>query len=414
MMKRIETVVIGAGQCGLAMSACLLEAGREHIVLERGQVAQAWRERWDSLTLLSPNWFTRLPKYSYSGDDPNGFIGRDEIVQFFADYASLLKAPIECGFDVTRVHPTDGSNRIIVRGADGTSFDADNVVVAIGGYHRPKVPPVSKLLPRTVVQVHSHHYRNPGQLPPGAVLVVGAGASGQQIAEELMRSGRIVYISVGSHNKLPRRYRGHDAIWWMEQLGTFDTTVGSLPSFEEAMRRPSVSLTGVGGGHDLNLRGLEQEGMILLGHIAGTEDSCVRFSTDLEASLADGDTVYARFVESVDRYIEQNGLRCDPSDARRNRGDERMRNEVKALDLAQAGISSIVWATGFSRHFDWIESPSIAAGCDPVHVRGVSTQPGLFVLGLRWLHTRRSNFIDGAGADAAYVRDQILRRAGQN
>ena len=180
------------------------------------------------------------------------------------------------------------------------------------------------------------------------------------------------------------------------------------------MRRPSVSLTGVGGGHDLDLRGLEQEGMILLGHIAGTEDSCVRFCPDLAASLADGDTVYARFVESVDRYIEQNGLRCDPSDARPNRGDERVRNEVKALDLAQVGICSIVWATGFSRHFDWIESPSIAAGCDPVHVRGVSTQPGLFFLGLRWLHTRRSNFIDGAGADAAYVRDQILRRAGQN
>jgi len=413
-MKRIETVVIGAGQCGLAMSACLLDAGREHIVLERGQVAQAWRERWDSLTLLSPNWFTRLPKYRYSGDDPNGFLGRDEIVQFFADYASLLRAPIESGFNVTRVHPRDGSDRMIVHGADGTRFDTDNVVVAIGGYHRPKVPAVSKRLPPTVVQVHSNHYRNPGQLPPGAILVVGAGASGQQIAEELMRSGRIVYLSVGSHNKLPRRYRGHDAIWWMEQLGTFDTTVGSLPSLEEAMRRPSVSLTGVGGGHDLDLRSLEREGMTLLGHIAGTEDSCVRFSADLETSLADGDAVYTRFVESVDRYIEQHGLRCDPSDARPNRGDERARNEVRTLDLTQAGINSIVWATGFSRDFDWIESPSIAVGCDPVHVRGVSTQPGLFFLGLRWLYTRRSNFIDGAGADAAYVRDDILRRGGHN
>jgi len=413
-MKRIETVVIGAGQCGLAMSACLLDAEREHIVLERGQVAQAWRERWDSLTLLSPNWFTRLPKYRYSGDDPNGFLGRDEIVQFFADYASLLRAPIESGFNVTRVHPRDGSDRMIVHGADGTRFDTDNVVVAIGGYHRPKVPAVSKRLPPTVVQVHSNHYRNPGQLPPGAILVVGAGASGQQIAEELMRSGRIVYLSVGSHNKLPRRYRGHDAIWWMEQLGTFDTTVGSLPSLEEAMRRPSVSLTGVGGGHDLDLRNLEREGMTLLGHIAGTEDSCVRFSADLETSLADGDAVYTRFVESVDRYIEQHGLRCNPSDARPNRGDERARNEVRTLDLTQAGINSIVWATGFSRDFDWIESPSIAVGCDPVHVRGVSTQPGLFFLGLRWLYTRRSNFIDGAGADAAYVRDEILRRAGHN
>ena len=210
MMKRIETVVIGAGQCGLAMSACLADAGREHIVLERGQVAQAWRERWDSLTLLSPNWFTRLPDYAYSGDDPNGFMGRDEIVQFFADYASMLEAPVECRFDVARVYPADGSNRIIVQGTDGTTFDADNVVVAIGGYHTAKVPPVSERLPRTVLQVHSSDYRNPAQLPGGAVLVVGAGASGQQIAEELMRSGRTVYLSVGAHNKLPRRYRGHD------------------------------------------------------------------------------------------------------------------------------------------------------------------------------------------------------------
>ena len=252
-MTRIETVVIGAGQCGLAMSACLLEAGREHIVLERGQVAQAWRDRWNSLTLLSPNWFTRLPNYAYSGDDPHGFIGRDDIVSFFADYASMLEAPVECGFDVERIDPADGTNRIIVRGADGTTFDADNVVVAIGGYHKAKVPPVSERLPRTVLQVHSSHYRNPAQLPPGAVLVVGAGASGQQIAEELMRAGRTVYISVGAHNKLPRRYRGHDAIWWMDQLGTFDATVGSLSDVKAAMRKPSVSLTGVGGGHDLSL-----------------------------------------------------------------------------------------------------------------------------------------------------------------
>lgn len=410
-MKRIETVVIGAGQCGLAMSACLLDAGREHIVLERGQVAQAWRDRWDSLTLLSPNWFTRLPRYAYSGDDPNGFIGRDEIVRFFADYASLLKAPVECGFDVASVSPAEGSNRIIVRGTNGTTFDADNVVIAIGGYHRATVPPISEQLPRTVFQVHSSRYRNPRQLPTGAVLVVGAGASGQQIAEELMRSGRTVYISVGAHNKLPRRYRGRDAIWWMEQLGTFDATVGSLPSLEAAMRRPSVSLTGVGGGHDLDLRDLERDGMILLGHIAGAEDSRLRFAPDLGASLESGEQVYTSFVESIDRYVEKNGLRVDPSDARPQGGDGSVRKDITTLDVAPAGIGSIVWATGFRRHFDWIRSPSIAPGSEPVHVRGVSTQPGLFFLGLRWLHTRRSNFIDGAGADAAYVRDQILRRA---
>ena len=409
MMKRIETVVIGAGQCGLAMSACLSDAGRDHIVLERGQVAQAWRERWDSLTLLSPNWFTRLPGYAYSGNDPDGFMGRDDIVRFFADYASMLKAPIESGFHVERVDPAEGSNRMIVRGGDGTAFDADNVVVAIGGYHRPKVPAVSEELPRTVFQVHSLHYRNPKQLPAGAVLVVGAGASGQQIAEELMRFGRTVYISVGTHNKLPRRYRGHDTIWWMEQLGTFDATVGSLPSLEHAMRRPSVSLTGVDGGHDLDLGDFEREGMILLGHIADGEDTRLRFAPDLAASVAEGEETCTSFVESVDRYIETHGLRCNPPDAR-PRSERRVRNDITTLDLRLAGVSSIVWATGFRRDFDWIRSPAIAPECDPVHVRGVSTQPGLFFLGLRWLHTRRSNFIDGAGADAAYLRDQIVHR----
>src|SRR5262245_59027675 len=174
MMKRIETVVIGAGQCGLAMSACLADAGRDHIVLERRQIAEAWRTRWDSLTLLSPNWFTRLPGYAYSGDDPNGFMGRDEIVRFFEDYASILRAPVETGFHVESIAPAQGSNRLIVRGANGRVFDADNVVVAIGGYHRPKIPPVSGQLPRTVFQVHSLHYQNPQQLPAGAVLVVGA------------------------------------------------------------------------------------------------------------------------------------------------------------------------------------------------------------------------------------------------
>jgi putative flavoprotein involved in K+ transport len=412
-MKRIETVVIGAGQCGLAMSACLLDADREHVVLERGQVAQAWRERWDSLTLLTPNWFTRLPRYEYRGGDPDGFMGRDDIVTFFADYASLLEAPVECGFEVAEVNQAERSNRLIVRGANGTTFDADNVVVAIGGYHAGNIPAAAERLPRALFQIHSSRYRNPEQLPPGAVLVVGAGASGQQIAEELLRSGRIVYISVGTHNKLPRRYRGRDTIWWMEQLGTFNVTVDSLPSLEAAMRRPSVALTGVAGGHDLDLRDLEREGLILLGHVTGVEGSRLTFAPDVESVLADGDKVHTSFVESVDLYVEKHGLRCDPPDARPGGKDRGRSNDLTTLDTSRAGVTSIVWATGFRRNFDWIRSPEIAPGRDPVHVRGVSTQPGLFFLGLRWLYTRRSNFIDGAGADAAYIRSRILQRAGR-
>jgi len=227
-----------------------------------------------------------------------------------------------------------------------------------------------------------------------------------------MRAGRTVYLAVGSHNKLPRRYRGHDTIWWMERLGTFDVTVGSLPSYEAAMRRPSVSLTGVGGGHDLDLRVLEQEGVVLVGHIADAEGMRLHFAADVESSLAEGDKVYASFVESVDRFVETHGLEVAAPDARLPDTRRRVAKDVESIDVAQAGIGSIVWATGFRRDFDWIHSSSIAPGRDPVHVRGVSTQPGLYFLGLRWLHTRRSNFIDGAGADAAHVCDHIMERIG--
>jgi putative flavoprotein involved in K+ transport len=411
MNQRVETVVIGAGQCGLAMSACLRDAGREHIVVERGDVAQAWRERWDSLTLLSPNWFTRLPKYAYGGSDPDGFMGRDEIVRFFLDYAVLLQTPLDRGFDVVSITPRDGSGRMIVAAADGRAYHTDNVVVAIGGYHEPKIPSVSETLPPAVAQVHSLHYRNPEQLPDGAVLVVGAGASGQQIAEELLRAGRTVYLAVGTHNKLPRRYRGRDVIWWMEQLGTFDATVGSLPSYEAAMRKPSVSLTGVEGGHDLDLTELERDGMILVGRIAGAEGSRLSFAADLQKALTEGEKVYTDFVASVDRHIETHKLDAPAPDARPQGLDRSNRKAIATLDLTCAGIGTIIWATGFNRNFDWIESPAVAPGCDPVHARGISTQPGLYFLGLRWLYTRRSNFIDGAGADAAYLRDHIVDRA---
>jgi putative flavoprotein involved in K+ transport len=222
---------------------------------------------------------------------------------------------------------------MIVEGADGRAYDADNVVVAIGGYHKAKIPSVGEQLPRDVFQVHSQHYRHPAQLPDGAVLVVGAGASGQQIAEELLHAGRTVYLSVGTHNKLPRRYRGRDTIWWMEQLGTFDTTVGSLPSYEAAMRKPSVSLTGVGGGHDLDLTELERDGMILVGHIAGLEGSRVRFAADLEATLTEGEKVYTDFVTSVDRHIETNGLDAPLPDGRPQGVGRGSRKAIATLDL---------------------------------------------------------------------------------
>lgn len=406
MDNRIETLIVGAGQAGLALSYCLTQLGRPHLVIERGRIAERWRsERWDSFTLLSPNWHTRLPGYHYQGPEPAGFMGRDELVRHLERYASSFKAPVRADATVTCIQSLP-SGRYQVEVNRAEVIEVANVVIAIGHYHRPFIPALAANLPSDLLQFHTIRYRNPTQLPPGAVLVVGAGTSGQQIAAELHWSGRRVYLAVGHHAKLMRRYRGGDAVWWQVVTGLFDQTADSMPV---AARRPSAALSGVGGGRDLDLRQLAADGLVLLGHLRGVEGTRLTFAADLEETLAIGERYEADFKRIVDDYVRRTGLDL-PEEPPALAKPAPMRDIPTKLDLHAAGVTSVIWCTGFRNDLDWLKLPILDATGEPAHVRGVSPFAGLYFLGLRWLHKRKSSFIDGVGEDAKYLAQHIAQR----
>lgn len=398
-----ETLIVGAGQAGLALSRCLTELGRDHLVLERGRLAERWRsERWDSFTLLSPNWQTRLPGHQYQGPDPDGYMTREQIVDFFDGYARSFAAPVHTGVRVTNVARAAHGWTVWT---DSGRYEARNVVIATGHHQRPSVPRLSGALPGHVFQLHTSQYRNPAWLPPGGVLVVGAGPSGQQIADELVRSGRRVHLSVGRHRSVPRRYRGQDSYWWMDRLGMLDRTVDTLASPAAARRAPSAVLTG--GDEDLDLRRLVAHGVTPTGHLGAVEGPVLRMADDLAANLAAADDNARRFRTAVDAHVRATRLDV-PDDANGEPGPAAwVEHAPCVLDLERAGIRTVVWATGFTRDYSWLHAPVLDSDGEPIHHRGVTAAPGLFFLGLRWQHRRNSNLIDGVGRDAAYLAEQI-------
>ena len=305
--KAVNTIIIGGGQAGLATSFYLKKQGREHFVLERAdRPGAAWQQRWDSFTLVTPNWAFRLPGVEHSGDDRDGFMPRDEILRVFERYAASHELPVRFGVDVTAVEPLAGRPGYLVRtgGDNGSDFEAQNVVVATGMYQRPKIPAFSSGLPTDILQLHSGQYRNPAGLPPGAVLVVGSGQSGCQIAEELYKSGRRVYHSIGSAGRAPRRYRGKDTYEWLVLAGFFDRTPDMLPS-PKARFAPDPHLSGAGGGHTLNLHRFARDGVTLLGHLRGVTDGRLDVAPDLHESLSKADQFEAQLVKLIDGYICQ-------------------------------------------------------------------------------------------------------------
>lgn len=407
-MESVKTIVIGAGQAGLALSSALTDAGEEHLLLERGQVAQRWRsERWDSFRLLTPNWQTRLPGYSYRGLDPEGFMGREQIVDFFDGYASSFAAPVRTGVAVLRAEQADDGWRLATSAG---SFGAANIVVATGHYEVPRVPAViASRLSADVTQVMARDYRNPQTLPPGAVLVVGAGPSGQQIADELARAGRRVFIAVGRHRPLPRRYRGYDAYWWLDRMGALHRRVDSLPDPDAAANAPSVVLSGE--REDLHLRRLVSHGVTALGHLSSVGGTMLHFADDLDRSLRDADAHAARFRAQVDAFAVEHRLHV-PASAYVPAQLPRWAHEAPTtIDMIQAGISTVVWATGYRRDHTWIAAPVFSSTGAPVQNRGITPARGLMFLGLRFMHRRNSNFIDGVGADAVYLADSIKSAA---
>jgi putative flavoprotein involved in K+ transport len=408
--ERHDTVIIGGGQAGLAMSYHLREQSREHIILERRRVAERWRsERWDSLCFQFPNWGLELPGYAYKGDNPDGFAHHEEVTRFIEEYAHFIRAPVRCGADVTSLERDSTSGRYVIAMRDAL-IEASRVVIATGPYQRPSVPALSLSLAPGIVQLHASQYFNPQQLPTGAVLVVGAGSSGCQIAEELNHCGRTVYFSVSRHRRAPRRYRGRDLSWWLLEMGLFDATIDSLPGRKAP---PPLALTGVHGGHDIDLREFAADGVRLLGTLQGIDDGNLAFGEDLEANLAHADESAAEFRRSVDEHVRASGILALESDgaggplplppARWKPAD--------LLELKSAGVTSVIWCTGYKLDFDWVRLPVFGERGAPLQQRGVTSCPGAYFLGLNWMHKHKSSTLFGVGEDAAYIAKHMAASA---
>ena len=401
MSDRIEVVVIGAGQAGLAASRELGRAGVAHLVLEKGKVAQTWRGRWDRFCLVTPNWSVQLPGHHYDGQDPDGFMPRDEVVAFFERYATGFQAPVREGIEVTSLEPgQDGRFRLETSAGE---MNAETVVLCTGAYQRPHRPMGAATLPADLLQIDVEDYRNPARLPPGPVLVVGSGQSGCQIAEELHLAGRQVFLACGRAPWAPRRLGDHDFIWWAVETGFFDAPLSSLPG-PAARLAANPQMTGNGGGHDLHYRTLRKLGVTLLGHFLGAEGRHARFSPDLDASVAWGDQRYRQLMDLVRKLVAQRALPPpeipEPAPFSANAPDR--------LDLS--GFGAVIFAGGFRPDYQtWVRYPGAFDELGfPIHKECASTVvEGLYFVGVHFLRKRKSSLLIGVGEDAAIVAGKI-------
>jgi putative flavoprotein involved in K+ transport len=404
--ERIEAIIIGAGHAGLSTSYHLTQAGMPHVVLEAGRVGERWRSnRWDSFTLVTPNWTLRLPGYPYTGTDPDGFLSREEIVAYLQEYARSFGAPVREGVRVTAVETQASSSGYTVTTAAG-NYETPMVVVATGFFEQPKIPADAAALSADIVQIHSSGYRNPEILPPGAVLVVGSGQSGCQIAEELHESGRQVYLSTGTAGRVPRRYRGKDTAWWLAELGRFDGTVDKLPSPHDKYAG-NPHLSGKRGGHTINLHRFAHDGIVLLGHLRGFSTDRVIFVPDLKSNLEKADKIAADFRRDADALVKNAGIDLpapNPGNTDEYDGlDGYEQEEILELDLRARQIGSIVWAAGFNVDYSFVRIPVFDAIGYPIQTRGVTAHPGLCFMGVHYHHKKASDLFYGVGADAEYV-----------
>jgi putative flavoprotein involved in K+ transport len=409
-MHHTDTLIIGAGHAGLAVSRLLTAAGHDHVVLDRGRVAERWRsERWDSLHLLTPNWMTRLPGFSYRGPDPDGHLSARRLVRHLEAYAASFGAPVLTDTVVREVASSSEGYRV---DTDRGSWRARSVVIATGPGQRPRLPgSVRRPDPRIHV-VSASAYRNPDQLPPGGVLVVGASSSGVQIADELARAGRPVVLAVGRHTRVPRTYRGMDIFWWLERTGRLARTIDEVADPVAARREPSLQLVGRGTGDqlpaDLDLGTLQARGVRLTGRLAGIEGTAVQFHDDLRRSIGDAERRLERLLESVDRHVDEHGLTAEVWPAQRSL-PVHIPAAPTSMDLRAEGIGTVVFATGSRPHHPWLRVPVTAADGSIVQARGVTPAPGLYVVGQRFQHRRDSTFLDGARHDAAAVVGDLRR-----
>jgi putative flavoprotein involved in K+ transport len=395
---RTTTVVIGAGHAGLAMSRCLAERSIDHVVLERGEVANTWKtERWNSLTLLTPNWQSRLPGYGYEGDDPDGYRAMPETIAFIERYARVISAPVQAHTEVTSVRRSNGGYAVATNQGD---WHCRTVVLASGACNIPHIPTVAEAVPATINMITPAQYRNPGELEEGGVLVVGAAATGVQIAEEIHRSGRPVTLAAGEHIRAPRVYRGRDIEWWMDAAGVLDERYDEVDDINRARSVPSLQLTGSPERRMTDLNALTAIGVKLIGRLAGIKDGKAQFSGSLRNLCAMSDLKMNRLLNTIDEWASDNGLDDAVDPPHRFEPTQVESSPPLAMDLADGKIRTILWATGFRPDYSYLEVPVLDRKGRVRHDGGVVEAPGLYLMGIQFLRRRKSALIDGAGDDA--------------
>jgi len=406
LAEKIDTLVVGGGQAGIAMSEHLSNCKVPHLVLERHQIAERWRsERWDSLVANGPAWHDRLPGMEFANFDPDAFPSKERVADYLVAYADMINAPIRCGVEVREVRRNVHRPGFCIETSDGV-IEANNVVAATGSFQIPVIP---DLVPpdAEITQIHSSAYRNPEQLPEGAVLVVGAGSSGAQIADELLISGKSVYLSVGPHDLPPRSYRGRDFVWWLGVLGKWDAV-----TMEPGMEHVTIAVSGARGGHTVDFRGLARQGITLVGRTESFKNNVMHFATDLADNISRGNAYTLSLLDEADAYVVRNGLDFpEEPEVRKVEPDPPcVTDPVLELDLTEVGITSILWATGFDVDYSWLKVDAFDNQGKPKHERGISAEAGIYFLGLPWQSRRGSSFIWGVWHDAKFLADQISIR----
>ena len=408
----VTTIIIGAGQAGLAASRCLDERGIDHLILERGDIANSWRkERWQSLKLLTPNWQTALPGHGYQGDDPEGFMGVGELVSFLDDYANRISAPVVTSTTVEAVSPMENGYRVSTnRGV----WHCRTVIMASGAFNIPVLPRFASALPSGIDSLTPHDYRSPAELREGGVLVVGASATGLQLAREIQHSGRPVTLCTGEHVRMPRRYRGRDILHWMHSMGLLDEGYREVEDINRARRLPSAQLVGSNTHSDLDLNSLTDEGVKLVGRLAGMHNDKLQFSGALANVCKMGDLKMNRLLASIDDWISERDLDQAVTPAQEFIATDSGSKQTLSMSLSTGEISTVVWACGFRPDYSWLKVPVLDRKNRLVHDGGITAAPGLYAMGLPFMRRRKSSFIFGAGDDARDICDHLSAHVAQS
>ena len=400
-----SAIIIGAGQAGLSMSYCLKQKGIDHLILEKSNaLASNWRhQRWDSFCLVTPNWQCQLPGFNYAGDDPNGFMVKEQIIDYIESYAASFNPPVVFNCPVLSLSQNPNTHTFTIVTTQQT-YTAKQVIIASGSYHQPRILNMAKAMPAHIAHVHSQDYKNPQQLPEGEVMVVGTGQSGAQIAEDLHLAGRKVHLCVGHAPRVNRRYRGKDVVNWLDEMGYYNTTLQTHPDGQNAVHSTNHYVTGRDGGRDLNLRIFAEQGMQLYGPLKNATNEYLYFTDELAKNLDYADEVAKRITTSIEKYIQDNNIKAPKDD---NINSQYTPPTITQLALANTRIHSVVWATGFNMRFDWVQLPIFKTNGYPKQNRGVTNIPGCYFLGLNWMHTWGSGRFYQVGRDAEYLAEII-------